>query len=453
LILIDRTRAAAWSLAFALVFLTGNAWSAAQDAPDDPLVQMIVDLVSDADRDMRALGLQQVREEVPGEAATKRFTKLLADLSPEGQAGLLEALGDRHDTTALPAILEMLKSENETVRAAALGALGSLGSVEEIPLLAGKAAGESKLEKDAARLSLIQLRGEKVNAGIVAAMAGAEANVQAALLGVLAARNAKEALSTVLEKAEAPDTAVRLAAIRALRFLADESQTAAVVKILTGAKDDTQRSQAELALLTIAGRGGPACAAPIAAGLADADATARVALLRGLARAGGPEALQTVLARVDDDDESVRDQAVRVLSGWSDPAVAGHLLEIAKKDESLRHQVLAIRGLVRLASPLGDRPGDPTMLAEVAKLAKRANEKRLLLGALGGQPTPPALALAVPLLDDPAVAEEAALAAVSIAEKIQPAEKDQVRAAMEKVGKAAKTAEIRQRAEKVLASL
>ena len=39
--------------------------------PIDPLVQMVVDLVNDADRDMRALGLQQVREAVPGAPATK----------------------------------------------------------------------------------------------------------------------------------------------------------------------------------------------------------------------------------------------------------------------------------------------------------------------------------------------------------------------------------------------
>ena len=449
---IQKTEAVAWSLAFALAFLAGNSWSAAQDEPDDQLT-LILSLISNADRDMRALGLEQVREGVPGEAATKRFTKLLADLSSEGQAALLEALGDRRDAAARPAILQMLESDTETVRAAALGALGSLGSIEEIPLLALKAAGDSKLEKDAARLSLIQLRGDEVNVQIVAAMADAEPNVQAALLGVLAARNAKDALPKVLEKAEDPDPAVRLAAIGALRFLADESQTAAVVKILIGAKDDTQRRPTELALLTLAGRGGPACAGAITAGLADADAQARVVLLRGLARAGGAEALKTVLARVEDDDELVRDQAVRMLSGWSDPAVVSHLLEIAKKDGNLRHQVLAIRGLVRLAGPQGDKPADPATLTEVTKLAKRPGEKRLVLGALSGLPTPASLALAVPLLDDPAVMEEAGLAAVMIAERIQEADKDKIRAAMEKVGKTAKTPEIRKRAEKVLASL
>ena len=103
-------------------------------------MQMIVELVSDSDPDMRALGLQQVREEAPGEAATKRFTSLLSELPPDAQAGLLEALGDRKDAAARPAVLEMLDSQEEAVRAAALGALGALGAASDVPILAGKIA-------------------------------------------------------------------------------------------------------------------------------------------------------------------------------------------------------------------------------------------------------------------------------------------------------------------------
>ena len=90
---------------------------------------------------MRAVGLQQVREQAKGPAATKRFAALLPKLPPDAQAGLLDALGDRGDKAARPALLDMLKSRDEPVRAAALRALGSLGEPDDVPLLAQSLAG------------------------------------------------------------------------------------------------------------------------------------------------------------------------------------------------------------------------------------------------------------------------------------------------------------------------
>ena len=111
-------------------------------------------------------------------------------------------------------------------------------------------------------------------------------------------------------------------------------------------------------------------------------------------------------ARLEDDDEAVGDEAVRVLSAWPDRAVADHLLKIAKDDDSLRHQVLAIRGLVRLAGPQADKPANLEILTEVINLAKRPQEKRLALGVLGGVATPESLAVVAPAMEHEAVAEQ-----------------------------------------------
>jgi len=449
----DRAKAAPRLLLVGLVCLTGNSLWAAEKEPDDPLVQMVVELVGDADRDMRALGLQHVREEVPGEAATRRFAALLPELPADAQAGLLEALGDRGDVTARPAVLDALKSKDQTVRAAALRALGGLGSAAEVPLLAEKAAAGSDPEKQAARRSLIRLQGDKVNAALVGAMATAAPSVRVELLAALAARNAKEALPTVLQNAKDAEPSVRVAALEALRYLATEDDTAAVVDILKTAADDAERSKAELALLAVCNRGREASAEAIIAGLEDADVPSQIALLHALARAGGADALEAVVGRLDDEDEAVRDEAARMLSRWRDPAAATHLVKIAETGESLRHHVLAIRGLVRLASPREDKPADLTMLAEAMNLAKRPQEKRLALGVLGGIGTSGSLALVAPALDDPALAEEAGLAAVMIAEKMQDGDKDQIRTALEKVNRLVKSEQIRKRAQKVLESL
>ena len=105
--------------------LGGTPAIAIADESSDQL-DAIVNLICDKDKDMRALGLQQVREEAKGEAATKRLATLLPKLEPEAQAGLLDALADRGDRAARPAVLEMVKSPAEQVRTAALRAVGSL---------------------------------------------------------------------------------------------------------------------------------------------------------------------------------------------------------------------------------------------------------------------------------------------------------------------------------------
>jgi len=445
-----RTKAAVGLLVVGLVALGGGFAPAAEEDENEPLIQMILELVGDTDQDMRALGLQQIREEAPGEGATKRFAALLTDLPADGQAELLEALGDRQDATARPAVLEMLESKEEAVRAAAIRALGGLGDEADVALLAKNTTAVA--ERAAARESLVRLRGKGVDAAIVAAMGDGEPGVRAELLGVLARRNARGSLPTVLKSAEDPESSVRMAALGALRFLADESHAAAIVKILKGVDDDGERSKAELALLSVCSRNGEACAEAVIAGMADADVPGRIALLHGLGRAGGAASLEAILGRLEDDDESVRDEAVRMLSSSSDPAVVPRLLEIAKTTQSLRHQVLAIRGLVRLSGPQGEEPAKMDTLAEVMGLAKRPEEKRLVVGMLGGIATPESLALATSALDDETLAAEAALASVMIGEKIE-GEADKVRAAMEKVGKVAMDEQVRQRAQQVLKSL
>ena len=126
---------------------------------------------------------------------------------------------------------------------------------------------------------------------------------------------------------------------------------------------------------------------------------------------------------------------------------------VAGGDENLRHQVVAIRGLVRLASPRKEKPADLKLLAEAMNLAKRPQEKRLILGKLGGGAAAPSLVLVAPALDDPALADEAALAAVMIAERSQDGDAGELRGAMEKVRKLAKDKGLRDRAQKVLQSL
>lgn len=421
---------------------------------DDSQIELAITIIGDADRETRAIGLQLVREGLPGEAVTLKLADLLPKLVPAAQAELMDALADRADAAARPAVLKMVESSDETVAAAALRALGSLGSSAEVPLLAQKVAGESTLQKAAAQQSLVRLRGDGIDEAIVAAVTGGEPNVRVALLGVLAGRNAKSTMPSILKSTEDSEASVRLAAIGALRYLADESQTAVLVGLVKAAKDEAERRKAELTLLSVCSRGRQACADALIAGMADADAPTRIVLLHALARAGGPQALDALVARLKDDDPAVRLDAVRTLAIWPDRAVAPRLVELAKSSDP-REAVLAVRGLVRLAGPGEELPADPKLFAEAMGLAKRPQEKLLVVGSAGGSASPQLLGLLASALDDPALTEAAGLAAVTLVEKLvadkaEGVDQGEIRSVMEKVGKSVKNEQVRQRAQKVV---
>jgi len=441
------------------VGLCSGPLAAQEEEGQNPLVEMVIGLLRDPDPQMRALGLQQVREgedeALKGEAATRQFLAVLPDLEPDAQASLLEALGERGDPVARPDVLKMLESSKEDkVRASALKALGFLATAEDIALLGEKAAKGSPAEKEAARASLVRLQLEGANQAIVKTLKQAEPAVRVELLGALAARNARAEIPAVLECVEDDDSSVRIAALEALRILADEDLAGKLVEIVKSLDDPLEQRKAELALLSLCSRSGQGCLDAILAGLGDAKPAARIALLRAAARVSGPNALEAITAHLEDADQAVRDEAVRLLAIWPDPAALPKLKELAAQKDNRRYHVLALRGMVKLGSAAGEeKPGDVNILAEALQLAEGPEEKRLVLGGLGSLAEPKAAELAGGLLDDPVLSEEAALAVVRVAEQLEAAAAGPLRPLLEKVKSKSKNDEARQRAAKVLESL
>lgn len=445
------TRWFVWTaLTCSLVHISGFTGQA--QAGDD-VVDMIVELIIGSDSDMHNLALQQIREEAPGKSATRQFVALLPDLSPEVQAKLLDALGERGDNAARKGILKTMSSETEAVRIATIQALGGVGEAEDVLILARTAATGSDAEKEAARESLRLLRARKTNNAIIKAMKDADSNVRVELIHALVSRDADETLSDILNYAADADLNVRLAVLNALKAMATAKHTEAVVTCIVAAKEKTEQKQASLALLSVCSRGQEKCARDIIDGFDKADAAARVSLLKGLAEAGGKKSLNEVVIRLKDQDEEVQSQAVRVLAGWSDRAAIPHLKTLAADVTNLRNHVLAIRGIVRLAGPGEKQSVDLAVLAETLKLASRKEEKTLVLGTLGTVPSMESLTLVAANLDQPALVEDASLAAIRIAENIKGGDKDALRSAMKKVVKSSKIQTTHDRATKVLQSL
>ena len=137
--------------------------SLAQEQAGDEFVPLVINLLGDKDKDMRALGLEQIRTQAKGEAATRQFAAQLPQLPPDVQVGLLSALTDRRDAAARPAIVALLgASHDEPVRLAAIQALGFLGGPADLPLLLPLLSAGSAAEQAAVQISLTRMPGESI---------------------------------------------------------------------------------------------------------------------------------------------------------------------------------------------------------------------------------------------------------------------------------------------------
>ena len=420
-------------------------------AGGDKTLPLLTEILTGTDAEMQAAALRFLRE-VSGPQTTKALVDLLPKLPAPTQAMLLDDLATRGDASALPAVVKAAAAEDEAVKKAAVKAMGRLGDASTLPMLTQLAAAAGPLADDARR-SLDQLPAANVNDALLGLAQTGDTPVRKEAIRSLGARRAAKAVPALLKTAADADGGIRQESIKALEVLADEKSAPDLVKLVGQAKDDADRDAAGRALGALCARAtdkGP-CVKAILAAVGGADAKAKAALIRALSRAGGAEALAAVSGAVKDADAGVQDAAIRSLADWPDVAAAPQLLAIAKTASNATHQVLALRGYIRLAGLDGVAAADQLkMYAEAMAAAKRPDEKKQVLGGLGNVKTVEALQMVLPALDDKGLQNEAAAAAVKIAKNLGGHGKEVVRDAMQKVLDVSKDKNVRKEAEDLL---
>ncbi|MHB8521398.1 MAG: HEAT repeat domain-containing protein [Limisphaerales bacterium] len=184
---------------------------------------------------------------------------------------------------------------------------------------------------------------------------------------------------------------------------------------------------------------------------AEKETAVKCSLLRVLGGIGDAKALAALEAALQATPEAERDVAVHVLADWPSPAAISVLRGVFRNDQNETYRTLALRGFVRLVSQEEGATGDTLpMLKEALSYVRRSEEKKLVLSGLATVSDPQALALVEPYLGDAAVKDEAALAAVKIANAIAGTQRDLARAAIQKALAASDNAGVREQANRVL---
>jgi len=370
------------------------------------------------DKELRGCALQ-LASRIPGRGVTKKWTRKMASVDPGKRAEILAMLGHRGDKAALPAVLSGLKDSDQGVRMAAMDAARSLGRVKALPeLLDALNSAREGDEIEAAKSALLCVVDAGHSKAVAQALPRAQSSAKKALIEILAARRARFEMEVVFAQTADVDESVRIAAITALVSLASEADLGRAVDLLLNARSDGEKSAAQKTVVTLAKQveDPERRADAILARFGQSPPDKKTVLLPALAGIGGKRALDTVIRETSSSEEAVRDAAVRALADWPDASAVPELLNLSRSAKDETHQVLALRGCIRLIGA-SDMPSDEEirLLRESMGFAKHGEERTLVLGTLAEIRDIEALHMAASYLDDKTLQREAALAAAKIA--------------------------------------
>ena len=411
----------------------------------------ILDLMNDPDAKIRGAGVEALSL-MTAKDVTKAIAEKVKTANPDLKVTLLRALASRADKDTLPTFVAAAADADDNVKTEAVKGLAVVGDASVIPLLLKIASAGGKTQ-DAARFSLDRLAGKDIDSSMIAALEQSDAKGKAELARSLAARRAESAVPALLKCAEDTDGGVRQEAWRSLGALADGKVLPPLVALFVKAQD-ADRDEASKALIAVCKRDTDVekRAEPVLAAVGSAQGPVRLAFYGVLGRIGGQKSLEVLRSGLKEKDEKVHDAAVRAISEWPDAAVADDLLALVKGEEKLELQVIALRGLDRvLRLPGGASAADKVKILETAmSVAKRPDDKKLVLGCLGEVPCKAGLEIVDKCMAEKGLEAEAGRAAYKIAEKIWGSEPELCKNVMAKIIETSKDAGLKREAKKVL---
>ncbi len=363
----------------------------------------------------------QATHQMPNTRITKVLVDEMKGLSADNQIVVIQALGLRGDEAALPALSEAAQAGPKPVRIAALRAITELGDASSVPALVSLLDDSDRQIAQSARQNLGAFPGPEADAAVMTMFESSDADRQLMALDLMGRRRMTGSVPVLLKAARGGDAKVRPAAIKMVGELGGPKHVPALLDLLKSVDRSQDRAAVEQALAAVCTKAddSQSQAERLISELDRAEPAQKAVLIRVLGAIGGPKSLEAVRTAAGSSNAEVRSAAVRALSTWKTADAAGPLMALAKETNDPAEKTLFLRGYLNLAGrrdlPMGQRLA---MCRQAADMIARDDEKRLLLGTLSNIESPEALSLIVPHLGDAAIRQEAALAAVTLSEKL-----------------------------------
>jgi HEAT repeat protein len=377
----------------------------------------------------------------------KLVNSLLSTLGPVAATKALAVV----DAEVLPAVIKLTANADSRMRAAAIEALGRIGTADSAMALIKVVTTGEPADKASAELALVVAPGGDALASLEKSAAGSETAVKVAALNALSARQQKSALPLFLAAASSPDAAQRKAGISGLRQMGGDAEIEAVAKLALA----KQSEDLNVALSAMAERAADkAATADKLLALAGGKEDALAALAPALAALGSDKALAVFAKLAASQNAGVRESAIEALGNWPTIVAAVPLLDLATpaKNPNGPSRSAAFAALVNLVKNLETASLDQRLVTAQAalNLASSPAETKLALSALASVPAAKSGAAVKPLLTDPAVKQEAASAALTIAEALAKTDRKTCKDLAEAVKAANVSPNLNKRAERLL---
>lgn len=380
---------------------------------------LLLEQFQSKDKGLFELALSTARE-FPGSAVDKALAAELARATPGRAALIITAMADRPATIVLPAVLEAAGSGPKPVRLSAISALGRVGDASCLATLLEAAVDADAELADAAKTTLADLQGEKVDAQIVALLPKAEGKSYPLLIGLIGQRRI-EATPALLKALDNSDKAVRSAALTALGETVALKGLPVLISQAVAPKhpEDAAVAQQALKAASIRMPDRDACATELAAAIERSPAATKILLLDILGDVGGANALKTIGTVAKSDDPQMQDAGSRLLGKWNSVDAAPVLLDLAKTGPAAQFRIRALRGYIGLARKFAmPEPERAEMCQQAFDISRQPAEQKLVLDVLKLHPSTEGLKVAIKTMQVPALKEEATQATLIIAQKL-----------------------------------
>jgi HEAT repeat protein len=386
---------------------------------------LLLEQLRSPDKGFFQLALGTFRE-FPGGEIDKLFAKELAQAPPERAALVIYAMADRPETVSVPAITKAAANGEKAVRLAAVESLGKVGDASSLATLLEAALDADAELSQTARESLAELKGEKIDAELVALLPKAKGESYPLLIELVGERRIA-AEAELLKALDHSDKTVRGAALKALGETVSLKRLSVLVDQVVKPKspEDAPAAQAALKAASVRMPDREACAEQLALALNEAPGTAKILLLEILGEVGGAKSLDTLAKAAKSDDPDMQDNASRVLGKWNGVDAAPVLLDLAKTAPEGKYQVRALRGYIGLARKFAMPEEDRAAMCQKAlETAKQPAERLLVLEVLKLHPSTDGLKLALKAVKTAELKDAATEAALVIAQKMKGNRRD-----------------------------
>ncbi|MGC8742342.1 MAG: HEAT repeat domain-containing protein [Verrucomicrobiia bacterium] len=359
--------------------------------------------------------------EMKGQEAGKVLAAVLATLPVDNQVEILNAIANRGDAVALPEVIKLSLSGNKTARIAAIKAIGSIGQDKALPELVNLTTESDSEISKTAQDALAGFAGKGADAIVMNMMKDSDVSKRVIGIDLVARRRMITALPTLVGLTSDNDPKIRQAALKRIGELGSVSEIDSLLGLLKKSDNDQDISAIEQSLSTICARAQnqELVANKIIAAFSSVGAKQKGALLHILSAIGNQTALAAVREAVKDQNQQVRNEAIRALGDWKSADAAPDLIELARTAQNNSDKTLCLRNFFRLTGqaeiPVNQRI---ELCKKAAEIISNVEEKKMLLGALGNITATDAFGLIIPMLSDESTANEAGAAVVSVATRL-----------------------------------